>query len=198
MSLLRKLWSPAGFVLVGICFLFPFFAASCSVPDEDKTHDFSITYSGLDFVVGGHGDQVAPSELQRGVFATAGLVNDTATPSSDVLDPMTPQLPAIVAVVLVALGVLTVVIRRQEVRAAVSAALAFAAGVSLYLAFLAVKEDFDDALVPSLTDKGIAAFSTQPQWGLWTAWGLLLVLMVSNVDAWVRARFKPRPVTPAE
>ena len=124
-ALLRRLLSPAGFLLVMFCFLLPFVTVSCSSPGSAST---SGRFTGVDLVAGG------PASIASNPQVRANLHPMSAAPGpSDelLLEPMGRQPLVVGALAVVALGVLAAALPLVWWRALAGAGLALIAGVLL-------------------------------------------------------------------
>lgn len=112
-----RVLSPAGFVLVGLCFLLPFAAVSCDAPGGfgRAAPGGSTTYTGFDLATGGEpavtADRVRPLQEQRD-------------------DRLAPQVLAWVVLGLSAAGLGLAAVRDRRVRRAGVAVFAVLAGVA--------------------------------------------------------------------
>jgi hypothetical protein len=66
-SLLGRLASPTGFVLVGPCFVLPFLIVSCSGESDGHRIRGSLSYTGTDLVGGGRVDLYYETQDESGV-----------------------------------------------------------------------------------------------------------------------------------
>ncbi len=125
-ALLRRLLSPAGFLLVTFCFLLPFVTVSCSSPGADASASGSFT--GVDLVVGG------PASIASNPQVRANLhpMSSAPGPSDELLlEPMGRQPLVVGALAVVALGVLAAALPLVWWRALAGAGIALIAGVLL-------------------------------------------------------------------
>src|SRR6185295_7730742 len=113
-TLIARLLSPTGFVLIVLLFGLPFLAASCEAPQGD--FEFSATFTGVDLVVGGKPDLVSS-------------VADASEKRFDVPFPMQPL--AIAALVAIVAGAGSVLLRERLLRHATGLGLAVLAAGTL-------------------------------------------------------------------
>lgn len=135
MTLLSRLFSPAGFGLVLLCFLLPFVGVSCNAQELGSV---DVDYSGLDLAAGGSPGVSVVGDF-GGEAPTQAQVADVAP------DPGTPAL-AIAAAVLVALGLLASLIPAIRARPFVVAGIAVLAGVQLVIAEVVAHGNLIDAV----------------------------------------------------
>lgn len=188
MGLVRRLLSPVGFALVGLCLLLPFVER----PHETSTSEWALIWSGGDLVTGGD------SELWFRDLETER--QGRPSPSSEEMAQVMPQfrvfVPAqpllmVAAVALVggALSWLVVGVRsrtRVALGAGVASLAALVAGEWLAARWVASisPADFPD---PGY-GYALNGFTVAPGYGFWIAAGLLLVLSVGNGVAAHRLR----------
>jgi len=178
----RRLLSPAGFVLVIFCFLFPFVAVSCQSP----VGSVSVQYSGNDLAFGG-----------RPSISTS----DGAVPRESDVPPATPQPLALFAYLLTIAGLFTALIPSLRVRLRTTAIIAGAATLFVIINETAVYNHivsqlagrsgnrFDSGLDGLRTDAADNLVHTQA--GFWLAMLLLLAITTLNIVELVRTRAAP-------
>jgi hypothetical protein len=125
-ALLRRLLSPAGFLLVTFCFLLPFVTVSCSSPGTNASTSGSFT--GVDLVAGGPASIASNPQVRANMHPMS-----TAPGRTDALveEPMGRQPLVVAALAFVAVGVLSAALPWVWWRALVGAGLALIAGVLL-------------------------------------------------------------------
>jgi hypothetical protein len=125
-ALLRRLLSPAGFILVTFCFLLPFVTVSCSSPGTNASTSGSFT--GVDLVAGGPASIASNPQVRANLHPMS-----TAPGPSDALieEPMGRQPLVVGALAVVALGLLAAGLPWVWWRALAGAGLALIAGVLL-------------------------------------------------------------------
>ena len=178
----RRLLSPAGFVLVILCFLFPFIAVSCQSP----VGSVSVEYTGNDLAFGG----------QPSISTSDGEV-----PQESDVPPTTPQPLALLAYLLTIAGLFTTLIPALRVRLRTTAIIAGTTAL-----FVIINENstyshivsrlagqsgnrFASGLDSAATDAASNLVHTQA--GFWLAMLLLLAITVLNIVELVRTRAAP-------
>jgi hypothetical protein len=172
--------SPAGFLLVAVCFLLPFVAVACDAPGGFGRVEpgGTTTYTGFDLVTGGEPD------------VTADRLRPPAARRDDRLGP---QPLAIAVIVLVAAGVVSAVaLPRRRSRRAAGAALAAVAALLLVanqatvVALLAARLR-EQLTVPMPAEREAGDF-VKSQNGFWLALILLVALAAANAIGLARRR----------
>jgi hypothetical protein len=183
--LMRRLLSPGGFVLVGICFFLPFVTVSCSAGRGSDTAAYAgtTTYTGTDLVTGGFGDLSIdnwppadpsdPDVPSRGI----GLIDHASAA------PIAPQPFAIAALALVAVGLAAATVRPRFYRAMAETGLAVSAAILLCGAELlgqhAVRRTVTTDAAKVLGSSGSGTrLETTTRYGFWVALLLLAGLAV--------------------
>jgi hypothetical protein len=194
-TLLRRLPSPVGFLLVAVCFLLPFVTLSCGsaqTPVEGR-----LTYTGVDLATGHVGTITLKST------PAAGDSTNSITFGSDVARPAPVQPFLIVAMVLTALGILTSLVplawwRALSGGAAAVLALIFLAGGQVN-GMSAAREQArqDGVLLYGSSDSTGLVTATHIGYGFWLAVALLGALAVGSAVALiVHSRQKPADPAP--
>jgi hypothetical protein len=169
-TLISRLLSPTGFVLILLLFGLPFLAASCEAPQGD--FEFSATFTGVDLVVGGQPDLVSS-------------VDDASEQRFDVPIPVQPL--AIIAVVAILLGAGAALLRERLFRHAAGLGLAVLAAGTLAGAEIQALNALVDKYRPIVTDlvdaqiAGNEYVHTRP--GFWLAFYALVALAVGHAVA---------------
>lgn len=145
----RRLVSPAGLVLAGLCLLLPFLSASCASEESPRTQ-WRITYTGVDVITGGVPDiaftQDADEEPIR-EQSDAELASVLGAPP-----PALPsQLLAWPAAALLVAALAATALPSRRWRAAGTAGLAFAAAIVLGGATMLARHDAADAVAMTLS-----------------------------------------------
>lgn len=177
-TLVQKLISPAGLVLVLLCFLLPFVTVSC----ESAVVDYEATYDGTDFVVGGDphitvsrpGGAEGEEEGQEGARAA-------------------PQVLAILALFTTLTGIVVALLpyARLASRPTRARTIATAATAALALAFLVISQlVVTDHIVDELQQGDTAGIGVTrstaedmvaSRFGFWLASTLLIAVIAYNV-----------------
>lgn len=185
---LSRLLSPAGFVLAGLLFLFPFVGVSCSA-QELGTLDAS--YTGFDLVVDGEPE-----------FDVESPIADQVAP--DGLEMPTPGVPFLAGAVLlmVVVGAGCALFARPAVRRVTAGGAAALATILLVITELAARS----GLVDSIADSARVLQETTPQdldpvtgddflatvvgtrAGFWVLLAVLIVLTAANLFTARRTR----------
>src|SRR5688500_10135773 len=134
-TLIARLLSPTGFVLILVLFGFPFLAASCVAPQGD--FEFSATFTGVDLLVGGKPDLVASE--------------DVPTEEQFAL-PLPVQPLAVVAVIAILAGAASTLLRERVLRHAAGLGLAVLAVGTLAAAEMQALGDLVDEYGPLVAD----------------------------------------------
>ena len=163
-TLIKKLLSPAGFGLVLIFFLTPFFTVSCGV-DENST--IRTTYSGLTLVTG----------------SQPKVENQTPEQAAKLLaifpESFYPEVLVVLAAIAVLAGMVVGFVRASTIRHGASMGLAVVAVALLVLEIRHVPSRVVDALA-SLYDPAQPGpelqWAVHPRYGFWLVVGLLVLL----------------------
>ena len=173
-TLIKKLLSPAGFGLVLIFFLMPFFTVSCGV-DEKST--IRTTYSGLTLVTGSQ-----PKVENQTPEQAAKLL--AIFPSS-----FYPEVLVVLAAIAVLAGMVVGFLRASTIRHGASMSLAVVAVGLLVLEILHVPSRVVDALA-TLYDPANPGpelqWAVHPRYGFWLAVGLLVLLAAYHASMLVQ------------
>jgi hypothetical protein len=173
-TLLSRLLSPTGFVLIVLLFGLPFVAASCEAPQGD--FEFSATFTGVDLVAGGRPDLVSS-------------VDDASEQRFDVPIPVQPL--AIIALVAILAGAGSALLRHRQIRHAAGLGLAVLAAGTLAGAEVQALGDLVDTYRPIVTDVVNAQISgtefVHSRVGFWLAFYALVALAVGHAVALLRA-----------
>jgi hypothetical protein len=175
-----RLFSPLGFVLVGLLFLLPFVTASCTA----QPGTFRFSYTGVDLVTG-HRPVTDPR-----LYALAASGNPPQAPADvdtevrHAIHPLAVQWTVAVAFAVVVLGVLTVLIGRPRVRVATGMCMALVGAVVLlvaaFIAEQAVYRRFAADTKPLVNSAPELYLSVHGDSGFWFALGLLMTIFVGN------------------
>jgi hypothetical protein len=211
-ALLRRLLSPTGFALVGLCFLLPFVTVSC---DAKQGPIGTATYSGRDLVAGGRPALEMSDRLRRAAESEAAGHPETASnppPTEAIRGKLTPlggQPFLTISLVLVVAGLAATAIPRPWFAALVRGGVAVLSAVFLIggeiLAGRAARARMDADLTPLIGAAGTdparqsgVAIGTAPAYGFWLALALLLALAVAGgVEFALLSRRPAAPPTPA-
>jgi hypothetical protein len=193
----RRLASPTGFALAGLCLLLPFVTGSCSNdrPEypEAQGEFWRVTYTGVDLLTGGR-PAIAWNESQRpgGLrqLDEAGLIHLLG----ELPAPLRPQPLAWLALALIAIAVVsTAVWWRTRWSGIVAATAAMGAAIALYAAALRARDhgvDMTASIFQDIAEYAAARRTPVREWGhyplvrdqfhldygLWVAVGLLLAV----------------------
>lgn len=185
---LSRLLSPAGFVLIGLLFLFPFVGVSCSTPELGS---LDASYSGFDLVTDGDPEFEVDSPI----------ADQVAPPGFERPTPGVPFLAGAVLVVL-AVGVGCVLLGRPAVRLAAAGGAAVLAAVLLVVTEVAARSGLIDSIGDSarlfqqstpqnldpVTGEEFLAGVVGTRAGFWVTLAALVVLAVANLVAARRSR----------
>jgi len=193
-TMLRRLPSPVGFLLVAVCFLLPFATVSCG--NTELPDAFRVTYTGVDLATGHVGTITAGQTLPAGSTAGSAIGVGFTRPM-----PVQPFL--ITAMVLIALGVLASLVPATWWRALASGAAAVLALIFLAggqvngMAAAAEQARTDAAEWYGTGDGKPLVISTHVAYGFWFAVGLLAALaVVAAVELIIHSRQKPPDPAP--
>jgi hypothetical protein len=182
-TLVSRLLSPTGFVLIVILFGLPFLAASCEAPQGD--FEFSATFTGIDLVVGGDPDLVSS-------------VDDASEQRFDVPIPVQPL--AIIALIAIFAGAGSALLRERLFRHAAGLGLAVLAAGTLAGAEIQALGDLVDKYRPIVTDLVDAQIAgteyVHTRVGFWVAFYGLVALAIGHAVALLlawRAHTEPAP-----
>jgi hypothetical protein len=179
--LVRRLISPAGLLLVALCFTLPFVAVSCDDPVQA-----SVTYTGTDLLAGG-----TPSVS----VAEDGVAEQDAEALPD--EPIAVQPAAVVAMLAVLAGVLVAALpgRRARVFGGTAAA---AATVALLAANQVLVQrhlagEVERELGSELPDGAAAGDFVETRYGFWLALALAAAVLLYQCAELYRALRRPHP-----
>ena len=186
--MLSRLLSPAGFVLVGLLFLFPFVGVSCSTPELGS---LDASYTGFDLVTDGDPE-----------FEVDSPVADQVAPAGH--EAPTPGVPVLAGAVLVMLvaGVGCAFLSRPAVRPAAAGGAAMLAAVLLVVTELAAQSGLVDSVADGVrilqestpqnldpvTGEDFLAGVVGTRAGFWISLAALIVLAAGNLFAARRSR----------
>jgi hypothetical protein len=180
----RKLASPAGFLLALLFFALPFVAVSC---DAGAAGSFDVSYTGVDLATG-----TKPSIEASGALAPSG---GGPVDPSDAPDPGVHVL-AILTAALLLVGIGTMLLRRARRRRFAAAGVAVAAGALLVSTELtamahlrAPAQRVIESQAGDTTDGMAAALDEviQTRFGFWLVLSVLILIVVLNLAAAARA-----------
>ncbi len=181
--MLSRLLSPAGFVLAGLLFLFPFVGVSCSAPEIGS---LDASYTGFDLVVEGDPE-----------FDTDSPIADqVAAPAVEMPTPGVPFLAGAVLVTLV-LGAGCALPARPVVRSAAAGGAAALAAILLVVTEIAARSGLVDSIADSarvlqettpqnldpVTGEDFLAGAVGTRAGFWILLVVLIVLTAGNLFA---------------
>ena len=185
---LSRLLSPAGFVLAGLLFLFPFVGVSCSSPELGA---MDASYTGFDLVVDGDPEFDVESQV----------ADQVASPGLEAPTPGVPFLAGAV-LVLVVLGAGCALPARPVVRYAAAGAAAALAAVLLVITGMAARSGLIDSIADGarvlqettpqdldpVTGEDFLAEAVGTRAGFWLLLAVLIVLTAGNLFAARRSR----------
>jgi hypothetical protein len=156
-GLLRRLGSPAGIILAGLCLLLPFLSASCST-EERSGVQWRATYTGVDILARGRPTIAYTDDAARQPIHTV----DDAELHQVLGDPpptLPPQPLAWLAVALMAAALVATALSAPRWRVTASAGLSLAAVVLLWGATMLARHDALDVVVKEIirTDTPLSA-----------------------------------------
>jgi hypothetical protein len=176
-----RLLSPAGFGLVLLMFLLPFLSVSC----EAEGAEFVGTFTGIDMVVGGEPDLIAPGTDEDAQEAQKTLV----TIFHDHLD-LEPL--ALLAGLVILGGMAGALIRERLARHATGAGLAVLGAALLVAAQLRVAGRVRDAIQSVLGPESPEPHVTS-RFGFWMAVAVLVALTAGHLVALILGWRAPPP-----
>jgi hypothetical protein len=202
-SLLRRLPSPVGFLLVAACFLLPFVTVSCGASPQGDL--YRHTYTGVDLATGRVPAVTAGPGLDTAIAksgATPAEVAYVQAVVSGSTHPTPTQPLLIVALICKAVGVLAAFVPAVWWRALSSGtaavlALIFLAGgqvTSMRAALEQTKKDW--GYLPSGNNGDAVPIATHIEYGFWLALAGLVVLAVAGGIEVVRSRQTPSTLGP--
>jgi hypothetical protein len=190
---MRRLVSPAGFVLVGLLFLLPFLTVSCSDGPEPMVN---AVFDGTDLLTGGDPDVVTFGEANAPDQDPAEFLNSAKWALG--IESFDRQPFAIAAAAVLLFGVLTALIRERMTRHASALGIAVLSGALLVATFLRAAHAVDQDLV--LVRDGVGRsvpHTTTPAVGFWLMIGTLALLVIGHAMALARAWPTGRPTADA-
>ncbi len=205
----RRLGSPAGLALAGLCLLLPFFTASCTAEEQPRAQ-WRVTYTGVDVLTGGRPAVALTMDADQEPIQpldNAELLDLLGAPPA----PLGPQPVAWVAAALMVAALAGAALPSRIWRATATAGLAIAAAVVLWGAVVLARQDATDAVATVLShfnssrDEApmsgaeLRAWENYPQirdlfhylYGFWVAIAALLLVGVVNVVRVVRLTRRP-------
>jgi hypothetical protein len=190
--------SPLAFVLAGLCLLLPFITISCSGEDNGQSLRGSVSYTGVDLLVGGRMDVFAEVSDEHGVVQRIDLDDVDRSPMGGEVPSIPHQTGIAVGLGLLGLGVLLVLLPHPGWRRLLVAGVAVAAGVSLFVGGLTGRAAMAGMLTEVFAEsaqrvRGRIGYGL----GFWLAVGLLAVVVAVNlVGAFRVARPPAVPAAP--
>ncbi|MGX6600550.1 hypothetical protein ACWKSP_00215 [Micromonosporaceae bacterium Da 78-11] len=150
----RRLASPIGLILAGLCLSLPFMSASCAgerVDDNLERVEWQVTYTGVDVVTGGRPEIAFTDDADREPMRTldrAGVrqLIGTAPPR------LPPQPLAWLAAALMVAALAATALPSRIWRTTFTAGIAVAAAVVLWGAVLLARQDATDAVAAKLLE----------------------------------------------
>ncbi|GIJ46911.1 hypothetical protein Val02_37970 [Virgisporangium aliadipatigenens] len=199
---IRRLFSPTGFVLVGLMLFLPFLTLACEGGDRSERIALEVTYTGSDLVFGGPAD-VSVAQTEGGVDSdgtATGTTDDEEFGARELTFGAEPF--AVVAAVLLLVGLAAAFLPWARWRSWTAAAAAFLSGIGLLAAVLRTENRVAEALAPQLTEKVDPSFTGRVskdqifdalefRYGFWLVVVLLAVLGFGNVLAAVPGKRPP-------
>jgi hypothetical protein len=199
---IRRLFSPTGFVLVGLMLFLPFLTLSCTGPSGEGSEkiELAITYTGADLVFG-RPAEVSVSKDGAGTDDDAtGTTDDEEFGAKELTFPAEPF--AVAAAVLLIAGLASAFLPWARWRPRVAAAAAFLSGIGLLAAVLRTENRIAKVLAPQLVEKVDPSFTPRAskdqifdalefRYGFWIVVLLLALLGFGNVLAAVPGKKPP-------
>jgi hypothetical protein len=145
----RRLSSPGGIVLAGLCLLLPFMSASCGVEQRSGVQ-WQATYSGVDVLTGGRPRIALTHDAAQEpihVLDDAELRREIGQPPP----PLPAQPLAWLAVAVMAAALATTALPAPRWRVTATAGLTLAAVVLLWGATMLARQDVTDAVAAVLS-----------------------------------------------
>jgi hypothetical protein len=181
--MVRRLVSPAGLLLVALCFALPFVAVSCDSPEVSVTAE----YTGTDMVVGG----------EPAVSVSGDQVPEEPGEADEALGV---QPAAVLAIAAIVAGILVAFLPGRRTRLLGGAAAASAAVLFLVVSQILMQGDLagriDTEVGSDLPDGAGAGDFVHVQYGFWLALVLASAVALYNcVEFYLGARPQPSPVT---
>lgn len=196
--LVRRLASPAGLIMAGLCLLLPFMSASCASESRPRVQ-WQVTYTGVDVLTGGRPDVAFTDDADKEPIHTlddAEVRQLLGTPPA----PLPPQPSAWLAVALLVAALAATALPSRTWRRTATGGLALAAAVVLLGATVLARHDATDAVAavlsrldaapsaPAPTVAQLRAWDSYGQvrdtfhyaYGLWLAIAALLTVGVAN------------------
>lgn len=178
--LVRRLISPAGLVLVAICFVLPFAAVSCAEPVQ-----VTVEYTGTDMLAGG-----TPSVTVSG----EGVSQSDTEELSD--EPIEVQPAAVVAMLAILAGILVAVLPGGRLRVLGGAAAAGATLVLLIVNQVLVHgylgREVEREVGDSMPDGGSGGDFVSARYGFWLAVAFASLVVVYHAYELYRLYRQPR------
>jgi hypothetical protein len=140
----RRLGSPVGLVLAGLCLLLPFLSGSCATGERPRLQ-WQVTYTGADVLTGGRPDIAFTEDADEKPMARLdeqGVRNLLGGPPA----PLPPQPTAWLAVALMAAALAVRALPSRAWRETLTGGLALAATVVLAGATILARNDAADAV----------------------------------------------------
>jgi hypothetical protein len=193
--LVRRLVSPTGFLLAGLCFLLPFVTVSCSSDNEGQHVEVTLSYTGVDLVTGGRVNYHLESTGGTGGTQRIDEPNLRRSPGSNTPIPPVPVEPFAVAVVtLIGVGIAVGLIWDTAVRRVAAGAVGMVAAVLLVGAGLRARSEAARELQPYVGQQSYERVHDMVDFGLgfWLALAALLAVGLGNLAWYV---WRPPPHT---
>jgi hypothetical protein len=198
-SLLGRLASPAGLLLVGLCFALPFLTVSCSGEEGGQSFQGSLSYTGGDLVVGGRVDLRYETRDERGVHRVDVTNMERDPVNSSPVEPIPIEPFAVAGVALLGAGVLAGLLRPAGLRRLAAGTAALVAAIVVVGGTLRSRNRMAEQLAPLLSDtKTRDTDMIDFGYGFWLALGLLLIVAVGNIAGSLRVPAPGERPAPAE
>ncbi|HLL64385.1 MAG TPA: hypothetical protein VK453_01420 [Micromonosporaceae bacterium] len=196
--LARRLASPAGLIMAGLCLLLPFISASCASEERPRLQ-WRVTYTGVDVIAGGEPEVAFTGDADREPIHRLDDVEIKQVLGKPPA-PLPPQPLAWLSAALLAAALAATALPSRTWRTTATAGLALAAAVVLCGATMLARQDATDAaaaVLSQVTAQPSTSPPTVPQlrhwehygqvsdkfrymYGFWTAIAALSIVGVSN------------------
>ncbi|MEU8238401.1 hypothetical protein AB0C07_09160 [Actinoplanes missouriensis] len=192
----RRLLSPAGLIMAGLCLLLPFMSASCESGQQQVR--WRVTYTGVDVIAGGKPAVAFTDDVIRRPMRTLDAEEERRLLGTSPT-PLPPQPVAWMAVALMTAALAATALPSRYWRATATAGLALPAAVLLVGATMLARRDATDAVAAVLsrtTSPEVRRWEHYGQvsdmfgytYGLWIAVGTLSAVGVVNLVGAVSRR----------
>jgi hypothetical protein len=184
--LARRLASPVGLLMAGLCLLLPFMSASCAT-EERAPVQWRVTYTGVDVITSGSPDVDFTADADREPIHRLDDVEVRQLLGTSSA-PLPPQPLGWLAAALMTAALAATALATRTWRTTFTAGLAFAAAVVLSGATILARHDATDALAAVMSQFNATSSApppTVPQVRAWGSYGEIRDMFRYEYGFWI-------------